>query len=132
MSYLDEVPKYVYELPCGHECHSQTPSVADDEDGQHWFCCRRHDEPVWMGVEPSALVELPPRHAAGMRMSDNQLCVRHDAATEKERVREYYRAHWNAVSVRDVVRALKVSQRHVEAVSADLGVYDHEEQHAAD
>lgn len=125
MSYIDDIPMYVYELPCGHRCESSTRSEADDEDGQHWFCCRRHDEPVWMGVEPRLLVEYKPLKPSGrLYYGDGELAKQYDAGIACDRVREYYRAYWDAGTLDEVSEALGVARNIVKRVAVQLGVYD--------
>jgi hypothetical protein len=121
MSYLDRLPVYAYELPCGHSFASLTPSLPDDRDGRHWFWCRVCDE--YSGTPDRLLVELPPRHPSGIRMSDNQLVVRINAALEKDRVRAHYLSYWDALSIRGVSALLGVQRDAVAAVASDLGVY---------
>jgi hypothetical protein len=122
MSYLDRLPTYSYELPCGHHFRSLTRSMPDDDDNRHWFYCKLCSE-IW-GIAPCDLAELPPLHPSGMRMSDNQLVVRINAAIGKDRVRDYYLNNWDAVSIRDVSAATGVQRSAVEAVATELGVYN--------
>ena len=123
-SYLDGLPAYAYELPCGHKFRSFNRSVADDRDGMHWFWCRTCR--VYSALRPSEAVsaETPPLHPSGQRMSDTQLTIRITAAIIKDRIAAAYRIHWNTVSIKDLARNLNVSQRHVQAVALDLGVYE--------
>jgi hypothetical protein len=124
MSYLDGLPAYVYELPCGHSFRSLTRSVADDPgDGMHWFWCQQCR--TYAALRPSEVMqaETPPLHPSGMRMSDNQLTVRINAAIVKDRVAAHYRVFWDSLSVREVAERLKANRDHVSAVALDLGVY---------
>lgn len=121
MSYLDRLPTYTYGMPCGHDFHSLSRSEPDDEK-RHWFYCSPCQQ-IW-GVVDIDLVEQPPRHPAGMRMSDNQLVVRINAAIHKDRVKAYYLTHWDSVSIREVSATLGVQRSAVEAVATDLGVYN--------
>jgi hypothetical protein len=120
--YYERLPTYVYPLPCGHDIHSLTRSEPDDLDGRHWFICRQCNR--YAGLTPAQLDERPPRHPAGMRMSDRQLAIRTDSAIARDRVAAYYAAVWSAVSVLDVASVLGVSVRHTQAVALDLGVYE--------
>lgn len=122
-SYLDGLPAYNYELPCGHHFRSFTRSHADDRDGAHWFWCRvcRKYAALWEAEARAA--ETPPLHPSGGRMSDNQLVVRITAAIVKDRIAAAYRVYWDGVSVRELAARLKVSKRQVEAVALDLGIY---------
>lgn len=124
MSYLDALPRYVYELPCGagHDFRSLTRSEPADEDGRHWFYCRlcKH----FVGVKPAALVERLPRFDSGRVAADSQLAVRIDGAIAKDRVRRLYLAVWSDLTVRQIADALGVNRRYAEAVSLDLGVYE--------
>lgn len=121
--YYERLPTYVYPLPCGHEIRSLTPSVADDLDGRHWFICRPCGK--YTGITPEALQEEPPRHPAGMRMSDAQLVIRTDSAIARDRVAAYYMAVWDTVSLRDVATSLGVQFDHARHVARELGVYEH-------
>jgi hypothetical protein len=122
MSYLDSLPSYVYELPCDHDFPSFTRSIPDEDDGMHWFWCVPCKK--YRAVLPDHLVERQPCHPSGMRMSDNQLVVRINAAIQKDRVKAYYLTHWDSVGIRDVSKRLGVQRSAVEAVAADLGVYN--------
>lgn len=125
MSYVDDVPKYVYELPCGHRCESSTRSDPDDLDGLHWFCCRRHVEPVWAGISPDDLSEYRPLKPSGrMRFGDGELAKQYDAGIACDRVREYYRAYWNTGTLDEVSEALGVARNLVKRVALQLGVYE--------
>lgn len=122
-SYLDGLPAYRYLMPCGHSFRSLSRSVADDRDGMHWFWCRQCDKYTAMTNSEARDFETPPLHPSGMRMSDNQLTVRINAAIVKDRIAAYYRTCWDSVSVRDVARIFQCNRSAVEAVALDLGVY---------
>lgn len=123
MSYLDGVPTYVYELPCGHEFRSRTESHADDGDGLHWFYCERCRG--FSCVSPANLTGGRPLYASGKkRIGDYQLSVLTDSGIQKDRIAAYYRNVWDSMSVREVAEALDVQREHVECVSIDLGVYE--------
>jgi hypothetical protein len=121
--YYERLPTYCYPLPCGHEIRSLTPSVADDADGKHWFLCRPCGE--YFGISPEALIEQPPRHPSGMRMSDAQLQIRTDSAIARDRVARYYFAVWNTVTWLEAADAVGVQLDHVRYVATELGVYGH-------
>lgn len=124
MSYLDGLPAYRYELPCGHWFRSLTRSEPDDESGCHSFYCRPCATFVAIPDHLISHAYYPPTHPSGMVMSDNQLVVRINAAIIKDRVAALYRTFWNTISVREAADMLGVSRRHVEAVAIDLGVYE--------
>jgi hypothetical protein len=125
MSYLDGLPAYSYELPCGHDFRSLTRCMPEEPgDGMVWFWCRQCG--TYSALRPSEALdaETPPLHPSGMRMSDKQLGVRIDAATVKDRIARVYRSLWDGVTVRELAKHLGVSERQVKAVALDLGVYE--------
>lgn len=126
MSYLDGLPAYVYTLRCGHTFRTLCRSVPDEETGVHWFYCAGCRSFVFLSEAEIFESETPPVHPSGMRMSDNQLTVRINAAVIKDRVAALYRVFWDAVGIREAAEMLDVSERHVKAVALDLGVYETE------
>ena len=124
MSYLDGLPAYLYALPCGHSFRSLSRSVADDETGLHWFYCRECGDFVMLSDTECREAETPPLHPSGMRMSDNQLAVRINAAIIKDRIAACYRVFWSTLSQDAVAEMLNVKRDYVKAVALDLGVYE--------
>lgn len=123
-SYLDGLPAYSYEMPCGHSFRTFARSVADERDGFHWFWCRQCRSYAALTEKDARTYETPPLHPSGMRMSDNQLAVRINAAVQKDRVAQYYRVYWGAESLDKVSAKLGIARNLVKAVALDMGVYD--------
>ncbi len=121
MSYLDGVPKYTYDLPCGHAFFSRTVSEPDDDD-LHWFYCRSCNQ--YSAVPSDDLVGGRPMYASGRRLGHHQLSVLNDAAILRDRVAAYYRTVWNSQSLDEVSRTLGIGRIQVARVAVDLGVYE--------
>lgn len=119
--YYERLPKYTYDMECGHVFASTVPSEADD-CGLHWFYCRSCK--TYEAVLHEELGEGRPLASTGRRLGHGEYARRVDAAIHADRTSDYYRRVWDGASVEEVARWLGVSKRTVQKVAADLGVYD--------
>jgi hypothetical protein len=122
--YLDRVPAYTYDLPCGpdHRFRSFTPSQPHS-DGRHWFYCRRC--PEFVAIRARDLAEYRPQAPGERKRSfgEGELARQMDKAIQRDRVLPVLRRTWGAVTVATLAEQYGVPERLVRGVAEDLGIY---------
>lgn len=106
--FVERVPTYGYELPCGQTFRTHVKSVADTESGCHWFPCRRCQEAHC--IKDETLRFMAPGKIGSL-----------DEAIVKDRIVSDFRAGWCDVTIEELAERHGVSVRLVEYISGALG-----------